>query len=233
MSKLKSINTAEYLKGSSNPLPPGFTANFNVSIEYIRGVSKSRIIDQDANEGVPYNKATFGKEISVKTLIDRMHPQKKSFYKKMFDEFLKDTKGYKIVITNTYRTISNSYRLFNTGQTTAKPGRSAHIYGLAMDLNIFGDDGFSARMSDPSYKWLSTPLIDLANKNGIVWGGTFPSFYDPVHFGFDGQYNTNQVVLDLEKKYKISIKNDEAKIKFKESKNKFSYDGRKINIKFR
>ena len=109
-----------------------------------------------------------------------------------------------------------------------------HAMAIAKPQGYPNNDGtFNNLMSDPSYKWLSTPLIDLANKNGIVWGGTFPSFYDPVHFGFDGQYNTNQVVLDLEKKYKISIKNDEAKIKFKESKNKFSYDGRKINIKFR
>lgn len=232
MAKLKIINTAFYLKEGNTPpnityATPTDRSLYNVKETAIRGDKPSKIIDKDSNAGIEFDKTTFGKEITVDELIKRFHPQARAIYKTFFTRFLNETKGYTLTVNNTLRSLSNSAKLKKQNKENASPGKSAHNYGVAIDLNLRAQDGLSLYKSSPNSKWLSTPLPRIGKESGLRWGGEFSTYHDPIHF--DVNFNRENAVLNLEKFYKIKITNLDEIIK-KEEKNRFALDGRKVQL---
>ena len=74
------------------------------------------------------------------------------------------------------------------GDSTLKassPGGSPHNYGLAMDMNFSYKDsktGKTVNVNSRSPKNIWKPIVDIAKKNKLRWGGDFKTNYDPVHF---------------------------------------------------
>lgn len=86
--------------------------------------------------------------------------------------------GIELAIYETYRSQQRQLELFKRGQSKLRTV-GGHHYGLACDL-------FRFAKGDPSLKEDFILLGQLANANGLVWGGDWcgPSarytFYDPV-----------------------------------------------------
>jgi len=98
--------------------------------------------------------------------------------------------GIEYVVSSTLRPLAEQERLYAQGRTTpgkivtrAKPGSSAHNYGLALDaypllhgkLCIAGPDG--DEVSDPIWQQYGA----LARHCGLEWGGDFVSFAEGPH----------------------------------------------------
>jgi len=83
-----------------------------------------------------------------------------------------------IKIVELYRSPEKQFNLYKKGKT--KTLNSSHIKGLAVDLAI---------IKDGQYITEETAYVSLGEyweEVGGVWGGSWHTFKDSVHFGFKG-----------------------------------------------
>ncbi|MCI5057381.1 MAG: M15 family metallopeptidase [Flavobacteriales bacterium] len=91
--------------------------------------------------------------------------------------------GIKLRVTSTLRTWKEQEKLYAKGRTTpgnivtnAKPGRSLHNYGLALDV---------VEIKNGKAMWNNTnwsKIGKLGKSLGFSWGGDWTSFKDKPHF---------------------------------------------------
>lgn len=111
--------------------------------------------------------------------IDKLHPTFKPKVIKLIA--YAQSKGYNLIITDGYRLLSESVALYKQNPKNAKPGRSKHCYGLAIDCNL--QKGTTLiKKSTPAATWLKSGLPQYAKSLGLTWGGEINGYYDPVHF---------------------------------------------------
>ena len=101
-----------------------------------------------------------------------------------FNEFIQkaNAAGYTIIITSARRVPSHQWNLRYKGGgiTPAKPCRSDHQYGYALDINASYTDSngkkksIRSKSSDAAWK----PIVDIAKSVGLRWQGA----KDRVHF---------------------------------------------------
>ena len=102
--------------------------------------------------------------------------------------------GISVSLNSGLRSITKQYNIWTdrntldgelkSGETVAaKPGKSNHNYGTAIDLNASyrTKDGNLVELTTDSSKDKWDPVSMLALRLGITWGGNF-SKYDPIHF---------------------------------------------------
>lgn len=109
-----------------------------------------------------------------------------------FRAFIKDIEamGFKVIITDAYRTIKRSAELYKLNSKNAKPGYSSHNYGTALDLNVI-KNGKQYMKATSLKEWIATGIPKLAKeKYGMRWGGDFSGYKDPIHFDYNNKYNT-------------------------------------------
>ena len=120
-------------------------------------------------------------ETSGTATVDTLNPSAKL----KFEEFIATASeaGYSIQINSTWRAPSHQWNLKYTDRgalTPAKPCRSDHQYGYAMDLQFSYTDengrDVSVNSRSPDRMW--QPLVDIAAEKGIRWQGR----KDRVHF---------------------------------------------------
>lgn len=63
--------------------------------------------------------------------------------------------------------------------TNARGGRSRHNFGIAWDIGVFTDAGYSRRVED----YAEVARVGLVD--GLVWGGHWTRFPDPPHYELD------------------------------------------------
>lgn len=90
-------------------------------------------------------------------------------------------RGIPMVLVVGYRSREDQARVFANGFSKARPGRSPHQYGMAVDI------AHATRGWDLTKKeWAVIGLIgqEVARKRKIrvTWGGDFKSIYDPAHW---------------------------------------------------
>lgn len=121
--------------------------------------------------------------------IDTLEPEFKEKIQALLLQ-LEATTGLKWVITSARRTMAEQQKLYDQGRITpgkvvtkAKPGSSAHNFGLAVDLaplNQHGDIWWDA----PKGKWKL--MADTAQNMGLVAGFYFRSIFDAPHIEAPG-----------------------------------------------
>lgn len=101
--------------------------------------------------------------------------------------------GIYVLITQSYRSISEQDALYAQGRTkpgkivtNAKGGQSFHNFGLGLDFALYTQDGKDVSWDDSSAAWKK--VVQLFKSKGFEWGGDFKSFKDTPHlqmaFGF-------------------------------------------------
>jgi peptidoglycan L-alanyl-D-glutamate endopeptidase CwlK len=114
--------------------------------------------------------------------IAALHPiirsKAKEFIIKAEKEF-----GIKLRVTSTLRTWKEQEKLYAKGRTApgsivtnAKPGRSLHNYGLAIDVVEIKNG--KVMWTNPNW----TKIGKLGKSLGFSWGGDWKSFKDKPHF---------------------------------------------------
>lgn len=103
-----------------------------------------------------------------------------------------DAEGIDLLVTCTLRTLVEQAKLYAQGRTKpgqivtrAKPGQSAHNYGLALDV-------VPMRAGKPVWSTSGNDLIlwlrvgELGEKSGLEWAGRWVAFREFPHFQFPG-----------------------------------------------
>lgn len=112
--------------------------------------------------------------------IKLLHPAvRQRFYN--FVREIQERLGYNVKITSSYRTFADQIRLHNENASNAKPGYSFHNFGMAIDINLQKGNTVIKKASSKS-DWQKSGVLEVAEKNGLSWGGEFSNYYDPVHF---------------------------------------------------
>ena len=102
--------------------------------------------------------------------------------------------GYRPIITSARRSVKHQWMLYTGklgGYKTARPCRSDHQYGFAIDMNAYDPNGTYIRKASSHSRW--QPIADVAARYNIKWYGKG----DEVHFY---HVNAKQVLDKLKKK---------------------------------
>ena len=137
--------------------------------------------------------------------INKLHPKVRSTFK-MFVEAVESELNITLRVTQGLRTIKEQQALYDQGRTeaskakgekivtAAKPGQSYHNYGLAIDV---------VRMVDnkPDWNYDMRLLQPIADRYGLVWGGTFKNGVDYPHFEYTLGHNWRELQNITKDKY--------------------------------
>lgn len=111
---------------------------------------------------------------------------------KIFEEF-----GKKIRITSAFRSIEEQKKLYDRGRLTpggivtmARPGRSLHNYGLAIDSCFVGEDPYLEH--GDSYLW--NEYGKATEAQNLTWGGRFKKIYDKPHIECAYGFNVKELM---------------------------------------
>jgi hypothetical protein len=143
--------------------------------------------------------------ISLETLLKELNPIAQSSFKKFFEILQRDYRGYQAIINDVSRTWEDSYNFYNQDKRNAKPGRSLHSYGLAIDMNIITPEGTLLKKSTKQL-WLNEKIDKVAADSKLGWGGNIQGYEDCVHFNYfynvDNAYTTT---LTQAKEFGVNI----------------------------
>lgn len=114
------------------------------------------------------------------------------------------SQGLRMRVTHGLRSMDEQQKLYNKGRTTpgaivtyAKPGRSYHNYGLALDFCLLNDAGkaifwIKADLNnDRRADW--SQIVDIFKAAGWEWGGNFKQLKDYPHLQKTFGYTTRQL----------------------------------------
>lgn len=139
------------------------------------------------------------KNHSTAGYISTLHPYVQSNFANFVEEVESPENGdLEIDFTRTFSTPEEQQKLYDAGETPTKV--SLHNFGLAGDINVTGTDKSGNKvnlmMNSPSAKWL--PIVDIAKKHNLTWGGTFKNtpVPDRVHFQYAFAKKASQYLAD-------------------------------------
>ena len=105
-----------------------------------------------------------------------------------FDRFITDIEketSWKVEIISGLRSKEAQIQLKRDNPRNASVNKSRHVLGRAIDLNLYKREGFlfvRLKKSNSKASWLATRVPEIAKKYGLLWGGTYKNYHDPVHF---------------------------------------------------
>ena len=105
-----------------------------------------------------------------------------------FDLFITDIEketNWKVEIISGLRSKEAQIQLKRDNPRNASVDKSRHVLGRAVDLNLYKREGFQwIRLKKGNSKslWMATKVPEIAKKYGLLWGGTYKNYHDPVHF---------------------------------------------------
>lgn len=139
--------------------------------------------------------------------LDTLNPQMRH----VFATFIRDceAKGIKIIITQSYRSLNEQYKLHLKDKRNALPGLSAHQYGLAIDINAIVN-GKQLKMASSVKDWSDSGIVTIAENNGLRWGGKFNGYKDTVHFDCLKDGDTYRFLTYLKNTYGANYVNIKA-----------------------
>lgn len=105
-----------------------------------------------------------------------------------FTHFIADIEKettWKVEIISGLRSKEAQIQLKRDNPRNASVNKSRHVLGRAIDLNLYKRVGFQfvvLKKADSKGLWLATGVPQIAKKYGLLWGGTYKNYHDPVHF---------------------------------------------------
>jgi hypothetical protein len=105
-------------------------------------------------------------------------------FARFVDDIEKET-DWKVEIISGLRTKQEQVQLKRENPRNAAVNKSRHVLGRAVDLNLYKRQGFRfmlLKKSSSKASWAATKVPEIAKRNGLLWGGTYRNYHDPVHF---------------------------------------------------
>lgn len=102
-----------------------------------------------------------------------------------FVEAIEKETDWKVEIISGLRTKEEQIQLKRDNPRNAAVNKSRHVLGRAVDLNLYKRNGFRfirLKKSNSKGSWIATGIPEIAKRYGLLWGGTYRNYHDPVHF---------------------------------------------------
>jgi len=105
-----------------------------------------------------------------------------------FEGFVNDIENetdWKVSIISGLRTRDEQIQLKRENPRNAPANKSRHVLGRAVDINLYKREGFRTvwlKKASSIASWQKAGVMGIAKRYGLLWGGTYKNYHDPVHF---------------------------------------------------
>lgn len=138
---------------------------------------------------LPSNKIKTTRENNNQSYIDELHPNLREYVSKLITR-IEGELNIKMQITDGYRSIEKQKQLILAGnKDAAKPGRSLHQYGLAVDMWPLWNGKKITKATKNTFPYWDD-IGDIAKSIGFRWGMYFKNpGSEPWHFDMSFGFN--------------------------------------------
>jgi hypothetical protein len=105
-------------------------------------------------------------------------------FSRFIDEIESRT-GWSVVIISGLRSREKQRELLRENSKNAAIDKSRHVMGRAIDINLYQKNWLWRvwlKKYNSSRDWRNTGVVRISDKYGLLWGGNYRSYHDPVHF---------------------------------------------------
>jgi hypothetical protein len=105
-------------------------------------------------------------------------------FSKFIDEIEEKT-DWSVEIISGLRTKERQMELLQENSKNASANKSRHVLGRAIDINLYQKNWLwriKLRKFNSKKDWRNTGVVKISEKYGLLWGGSYRNYHDPVHF---------------------------------------------------
>jgi hypothetical protein len=105
-------------------------------------------------------------------------------FSKFIDEIEEKT-DWNVEIISGLRTKERQKELLQENSKNASANKSRHVLGRAIDINLYQKNWLwriKLRKFNSKKDWRNTGVVKISEKYGLLWGGSYRNYHDPVHF---------------------------------------------------
>lgn len=116
--------------------------------------------------------------------IEKVNKNCADTFRRFIDE-VEDKTDWEVSIISGYRSKQEQIQLKRDNPRNASFKKSRHVMGRAIDINLYKRVGFRhvwLKKASSKRDWSKTGVTRIAAKYGILWGGSYRNYHDPVHF---------------------------------------------------
>jgi hypothetical protein len=102
-----------------------------------------------------------------------------------FIDDIEDNTEWNVVIISGLRTKERQKELMRENSKNASAERSRHVLGRAIDINLYRKNWINRvwlKKFNSKKDWRNTGVVRISEKYGLLWGGSYRNYHDPVHF---------------------------------------------------
>jgi hypothetical protein len=102
-----------------------------------------------------------------------------------FIDDIEDQTEWNVVIISGLRSREKQKELLQENSKNASVDKSRHVLGRAIDINLYRKNWLWRvwlKKFNSKKEWRNTGVIKISEKYGLLWGGSYRSYHDPVHF---------------------------------------------------
>ncbi|MCK9414612.1 MAG: M15 family metallopeptidase [Prolixibacteraceae bacterium] len=105
-----------------------------------------------------------------------------------FSKFIGDIESqtnWSVKIISGLRSRERQKELLKENSKNASADKSRHVQGRAIDINLYQKNWLWRvwlKKYNSKKDWRNTGVVRISEKYGLLWGGSYHNYHDPVHF---------------------------------------------------
>ena len=105
-----------------------------------------------------------------------------------FSKFIDDIESqtdWNVEIISGLRSRERQKELLRENSKNASVDKSRHVLGRAIDINLYQKNWLWRvwlKKYNSKKDWKNTGVVRISEKYGLLWGGSYHNYHDPVHF---------------------------------------------------
>lgn len=122
--------------------------------------------------------------LTVLNNIEEVNEECAARFNHFIAEIEKET-SWKVEVISGLRSKEAQIQLKRDNPRNAAVNKSRHVLGRAIDLILYKREGFrmiQLRKGSSKSSWLASRVPEIGKRYGLLWGGTYRTYHDPVHF---------------------------------------------------
>lgn len=116
--------------------------------------------------------------------IENVNSNSYRVFSKFIDDIESETE-WSVVIISGLRSKEKQKELLRENSRNASVEKSRHVLGRAIDINLYRKNWLWRvwlKKFNSKKDWRNTGVVKISDRYGLLWGGTYNSYHDPVHF---------------------------------------------------
>ncbi len=105
-------------------------------------------------------------------------------FSRFIDE-IEDKTDWSVEIISGLRSREKQKELQRENAKNASVDKSRHVLGRAIDINLYQKNWLWRiwlKKFNSKKDWRNSGVVKISEKYGLLWGGSYRSYHDPVHF---------------------------------------------------